>query len=262
MHNNKSDLSFVSNRIFDNELTIEVNRWPNSVDEPKGVLLIKKFIHVYENRGDFEASFNCHNNVICAPWYNEWCNEIRSVVKFYFRKTDDPRWWMFSGAVVNGGTGNFDPIILTADHCVRGTAEHSNWIIYFNFQSITCNTNTNGNDLMTITGVNLLSSEGSDGVSCPDIALMRLTENIPLQYNVFHSGWSRVNLTYPEDGICIHHPAGDVKKISFGEITNPLFNSCHKVTWNDGLTQGGSSGSPLFTNSRLITAVNSHGPSD
>lgn len=180
-------------------------------------MLIKKFIHVYENRDDFESSFNCHNNVICAPWYNDWCNQIRSVIKFYFRKADDPRWWMCSGAVVNGGNGNFDPIILTAEHCVRNTTEHANWIVYFNYQSITCNPSTNGNDLMTVTGVNLLSSDGSASVSCPDIALMRLRENIPLQYNVFHSGWSRLNLTYPQDGICIHHPAGDVKKISFGK---------------------------------------------
>ncbi|GDX50848.1 hypothetical protein LBMAG26_17070 [Bacteroidota bacterium] len=90
INNNKDDLSFVSNRIFDNELIIEVNRQPKSPNETKGVLLIKKFIHVYENRSDFEESFNCHNNVICAPWYNEWCNQIRSVVKFYFRKNEDP----------------------------------------------------------------------------------------------------------------------------------------------------------------------------
>jgi hypothetical protein len=262
INNNKPDLSFVSNRIFDNELIIEVNRRPKSSNETKGILLVKKFIHVYENRSDFEQSFNCHNNVICAPWYNEWCNQIRSVVKFYFRKIDDPHWWMCSGAIVNGGNGNFDPIILTAAHCVSNTTEHANWIVYFNYQSITCNPSTNGNDLMTVSGVNILSSDGSISVSCPDIALFRLRENIPLQYNVFHSGWSRSNLTYPQDGICIHHPAGDVKKISFGDITNPLFNDCHKVNWNSGLTQPGSSGSPLFTNSKLITGVNSHGPID
>ena len=115
---------------------------------------------------------------------------------------------------------------------------------------------------MTVTGVNLLNSDGSASVNCPDIALFRLRENIPIQYNVFHSGWSRLNLTYPQDGICIHHPRGDVKKIAFGQITNPLLSTCHKVTWNNGLTQPGSSGAPLFTNSRLITAVNSHGPND
>ena len=114
MHNNKPDLSFVSNRIFDNELIIEVNRRPKSVNEPKGILLVKKFIHVYENQNDFGLSFNCQNNVICAPWYNDWCNQIRSVVKFYYRKQNDPKWWRCSGAVINGGNGNFDPIILTA----------------------------------------------------------------------------------------------------------------------------------------------------
>lgn len=258
--NNKPDSTFISNRIMDSELVIEVNRKVSSHGSPKGILNIQKFIHVYEERDDFENSFNCHNNVICAPWYNDFCNEIRSVVKFYRRKVDDERWWMCSGAVVNNSNNDFDPLILTADHCVEDGRDFATWIVFFNFQSNVCDPSNNGNDLMIVTGTDVIASD--HGIGCPDIALMRLRQDIPIQYNVFFSGWSSLNLTYPQDGICIHHPRGDVKKISFGEITNPLFKTCHKVTWTDGTTEGGSSGAPLYTNSRLITAVNSHAPRD
>lgn len=258
MHNNKADSSFASNTIFDNEIIIEVNRRPKSSTEPKGTLKIKKFIHVFKNRDEFLDALNCNNNVICSPWYNDLCNEIRSVVKFYWHKEGLINWSMCSGAVINGGNGNFDPIILTAGHCVEGGTDHANWEFYFNFQSITCNPSTNGNDLMMIQGGNVLIKDGGLGPSCPDIALIRLRDNIPLQYNVFHSGWTRSNLSFPVDGTGIHHPAGDVKKISFGTITNPLSEQCYKVNWNNGLTEGGSSGSPLFA-SKQVVAVLSHG---
>jgi len=252
IHNNKPDSSFTGNAIFDSEMIIEVNKRPKSINEIKGILKVRKFIHVFKNRNEFGVSLNCNNNVICAPWYNDFCNQIRSVVKYYLHQEGFINWFICSGAVVNGGNGNFDPIILTAGHCIQNGTDHANWEIYFNFQSITCNPSSNGNDLMMMTGVNTLASDGGANNDCPDIAVMRLREPIPLQYNVFHSGWSRLNLTYPQDGVGIHHPRGDVKKISFGPITNPLFNSCLKVTWTNGLTELGSSGSPLFASKQVV----------
>jgi hypothetical protein len=50
----------------------------------------------------------------------------------------------------------------------------------------------------------------------------------------------------------IHHPAGDAKMYSLGSVTglstsidgkSPLY----RVVWNTGVTEGGSSGSALFT---------------
>jgi hypothetical protein len=259
IHNNKSDSTFASNTIFDKEIIIEVNRRPKNEAETKGILKIKKFLYVFLNRNEYMNSFNCHNNVICSPWYNNFCNEIRSVVKFYWHQEGTINWFMCSGAVINGGNGNFDPIILTAGHCVDRGTDHANWQFYFNFQSNSCNPSNNGNDLMMVTGANLLVQDGGGAVDCPDIAVLRLRETIPLQYSVFHSGWSRMNLSFPLDGTAIHHPSGDLKKISFGTVTNPPFNSCHKVNWTNGLVQPGSSGSPLFV-SKLIVSVASHQP--
>ncbi len=255
-NNNKSDKSFYSNRIHGGDMIIEINRPVNTAHLLKGNLFIKGFTYSYLRRNRFGLSLNCHENVICAPWYNEWCNQIRSVVKFLWEDVNEERWWC-SGAVVNNLNNNFDPLILTAWHCTENGSDHANWMFWFNFQSITCDPSTNGNDLMTVNGVDVLADD-HDNSGCPDITIIRLRQDIPLQYNVFYSGWNRrAWSSLPNDGrgIGIHHPAGDVKKISEGYRVNPLLSSCVKVNWTTGYTEGGSSGSPLFVTSKEIIGV-------
>ncbi|MGO4778705.1 serine protease, partial [Lysobacter sp. 2RAB21] len=68
-----------------------------------------------------------------------------------------------------------------------------------------------------------------------------------------YAGWSNALISANGTAIeGIHHPAGDVKKYSLGKITalsssidgkSPLY----KVQWSTGVTEGGSSGSGLFT---------------
>ncbi|MCC6684137.1 MAG: trypsin-like serine protease, partial [Bacteroidia bacterium] len=256
MHNNKPDLSFISNRIADKELIIEVNRRPKNQNNTRGDLIVGRFIHVFKNRDEFGSSLNCHVNVICSPWYNTWCNQIRSVIKL-LRHKENQGWYLCSGALINNLNYNFDPLILTANHCVDNGDDYANWVVFFNFQSITCSPSTNGNDLMTVSGVNVIATD-NDWSSCPDIALLRLRQSIPEQYNVFFSGWNRrawSSLPGDDRGIGIHHPAGDVKKISEGYRVNPLLSSCVKVNWTTGYTEGGSSGSPLFITSKEIIGV-------
>lgn len=264
VNNNKPDLSFISNSIDSNEVIIEVNRKIFDIPQAKGTLMIRKFVHVFKNRLRFQHSLDCHENVICAPWYNEWCNEIRSVVKFVYHRSEpvkDSGWYACSGVLLNNTNNNFDPIVLTADHCGNGGDEHENWIFYFNFQSITCNPSTNGNDLMTVTGVDVIAvDDGTFG--CPDMALMRLRQGIPLQYNAFFSSWNRgAYSSLPDDDIAvgIHHPSGDIKKFSQGERNNPLLSTCIRVNWDIGYTEGGSSGSPLFVSTREVVGVLSWG---
>jgi len=115
---------------------------------------------------------------------------------------------------------------------------------------------------MLITGADVLDFETSTGSGCPDIAIMRAHEAVPLQFNAFYSGWNRrAYSSLPDDDIAvgIHHPAGDIKKFSQGVRNNPLFSSCIRVNWNIGYTEGGSSGSPLFVSTREVVGVLSWG---
>ena len=95
--------------------------------------------------------------------------------------------------------------------------------------------------------------------------LLRLADTIPLYYEPYYNGWNRENAASPQ-GVTIHHPAGDIKKIS--TYTTPLISDqwggppgTHwKVFWTEtesgwGVTEQGSSGSPLFDNTGKLVGT-------
>ncbi|MDD4116161.1 MAG: T9SS type A sorting domain-containing protein [Massilibacteroides sp.] len=106
---------------------------------------------------------------------------------------------------------------------------------------------------------------------------MLLDQDIPESYNVYYNGWDRRN-TAPQSGVSIHHPSGDYKKIStytnkgehatwYGTDSVIGERSAH---WNvvftetengHGVTEGGSSGSPLFNQNHLVVGTLSGGSS-
>jgi hypothetical protein len=81
-----------------------------------------------------------------------------------------------------------------------------------------------------------------------------------LAYQPYFSGWNNSN-TPPTSSVSIHHPAGDIKKISFDDEAATAVQamgsteaaSSWSVQWNrNTTTEGGSSGSPLFDQNRRI----------
>ncbi len=117
----------------------------------------------------------------------------------------------------------------------------------FNYESTGCQ-NQNGPTNMTVSGSTLLANSATS-----DFALLELNESIPEDYNVFFSGWDVTGNT-PNTPVCIHHPSGDIKKITFDEDNASNAGSYWDVNnWEDGTTEPGSSGSPLFDgNSKRI----------
>jgi hypothetical protein len=91
----------------------------------------------------------------------------------------------------------------------------------------------------------------------------------PASYNVFYAGWN--NGTTPADSVtAIHHPSGDIKKCS--RASNPVTASSYDAgngtaqtwqigQWTDGVTESGSSGSPLFDQNKRIIGQLYGGPS-
>ncbi|NOZ47236.1 MAG: T9SS type A sorting domain-containing protein [Chlorobi bacterium] len=226
--------------------------------EPKAVygtgkISISKVIHAYKdffsilNKG-YGSSGSCNNNVNC-PVGDDWQNEKRSVVMILL--SSNTRWC--SGALINNAREDGTPYMLTANHCLGG---ENSWIIMFNYESPGCE-NQNGPTDQTIQYTTLLANNSSS-----DFALVQLSETPPSDYNVYYSGWSRVD-TVSEHSTAIHHPSGDIKKISFDynpsvsadyEPSPYLADSHWKIVdWDDGTTEPGSSGSPLFDqNHRII----------
>lgn len=155
-----------------------------------------------------------------------------------------------SGVMINNGKGDGRQLLLTANHCVF--TDLSNSIAGFNYERIECSSNANISNPQTAHGMKLLSRG-----STSDFALFEVIEKIPQNYNVFLSGWDAniPNLDNFDLFAGIHHPSGDVKKISIyngklqlGSWSEGPSKKYHLVIpkWSRGVTEPGSSGSPLF----------------
>jgi len=91
-----------------------------------------------------------------------------------------------------------------------------------------------------------------------DVLLVRLNNNPPS--GAVFGGWDANPVTVGSEIAVIHHPSGDVKKVSLGQVTGQGGSSLAsgqflKVGYTSGSTEGGSSGSALltFTGSEFVT---------
>ena len=154
-----------------------------------------------------------------------------------------------TGTLINNVKEDNTRYFLTATHCLtQAPDDPSTWMFIFNYKSPVCDPSENGLLGNSVFGAEIIASSGIS-----DFALLKLNQDLPVAYGIYYSGWYR-----PVDGIdetvSIHHPSGDVMKISkdfeppelsgyFGGAGEDYW----KVTdWDLGTTEGGSSGSALF----------------
>lgn len=200
------------------------------------------FFHPERGYGD---SGSCNNNVMCSEG-DAWESDIRSVAMILTAGGSR----LCTGALVNNVRQDLSPLFLTANHCLGG---NNSWIFMFNYQSPGC-ANQDGPTNMTVSGSSLLANH-----STSDFALLELNENPPENYNVHYAGWSAIDIA-PQQPVAIHHPSGDIKKISFdydAGISDGWSNNDGShwriADWEDGTTEPGSSGSPIFdSNHHLV----------
>lgn len=213
----------------------------------RGVLEIGQITHGYRDIFGYSkglgTSGSCNNNVVC-PEGNPWANEIRSVAIITVGGNG-----ICTGTLLNNCAEDGTPYFLTADHCLGG---QSTWVFRFNWDSPTCASTTNGPTNQTVSGSSLLASSAGS-----DVALLQLNSTPPSSYGVYYSGWDNSGNS-PSSQTAIHHPDGDVKKISFdtdpaGQATYGGAQCWRIFDWEDGTTEPGSSGSGLWDqNHRLI----------
>ncbi|MGB0423069.1 MAG: hypothetical protein ACPGED_02045, partial [Flavobacteriales bacterium] len=123
----------------------------------------------------------------------------------------------------------------------------------FNWQSTTCVGNNVGT-YQTVNGSAMLAQGAA-----ADYALLEINNGnqIPAAANAYFAGWDASGVN-PTSQVGIHHPSGDLKKISFdtdaaGTATYGGATCWRVFDWEDGTTEPGSSGSPLFDqNHRVI----------
>lgn len=197
-----------------------------------------------------------------------WDDQIRSVAMIVVGGSG-----ICTGALINNSCNDGTPYFLTANHCLGGGT--SNWLFRFNWDvpegnpgmscATTANTpnsfnNASNYDQTTVNGATVLVSGGQ-----ADHALL-LLDNLSVanatSWGLFYAGWDNSDVQNSVTEVTgIHHPAGDIKKICRADDNgNGIFhaNNAGAATWEidaweDGVTEPGSSGSPLFDqNGRII----------
>lgn len=197
----------------------------------------------YKELKDFGDAGSCNNNVVC-PEGDPWEAQIRSACMLL---TGNQRYC--SGAAINNTANDGTPYVLTANHCDPSATD----IFMFNYFSPNCSPSADGLTSDVVQGCTIRARNAGS-----DFCLVELASPFPAEYNVYLSGWSREDGA-PDTTVCIHHPSGDVKKITFNydgtEVANwgnPQANCWHIFDWEDGTTEPGSSGSPLYNSQHQI----------
>lgn len=217
------------------------------------------------------SSGGCNIDVNCPrnqpEWYNlSWQDQIRSVAMIVVNGSG-----VCTGALINNTCGNGTPYFLTANHCLRGNINRpNNWAFRFNWNSPVSNlgcANGTGQSAnpgppydQTAYGATLLV-HGTEADHCL-VQIDNMTLSDAQSWNAYYAGWNRNDT---ESGVTnavgIHHPRGDVKKICRAEGSNishntrgnPAASVWFISSWTEGVTESGSSGSPLFDqNGRII----------
>ena len=210
------------------------------------------------DRGFGDAGF-CEVLVNC-PEGDDWQNEKRGVARVLVREGSSLFWC--SGSLINNTKNDGEPYFLTADHCGQDASEadFSKWVFYFNFESKDCEFPVSEPVHQSLSGAKLIASSQQGTSTGSDFKLLLLFNSVPKNYHPYYNGWNRTG-EISQSAVGIHHPEGDLKMISNAD--NPLVSTRYndpspdpsgkfwKVIWSKtesghGVTEGGSSGSPLF----------------
>ncbi|MBR4307354.1 MAG: trypsin-like peptidase domain-containing protein, partial [Bacteroidaceae bacterium] len=267
--NNKGDRcqprGFATRNIYTSNMILEYFQ-PKETDID-AIISIEYIVHGYKyinrsnsspyNAGDCTVNVNCDKGL---DWQDEK-NAIAMVAVENYRYC--------TGSLLN--TTNFSqaPLFLTANHCIYDLKDAEmdpnldQTIFYWNYETTGC-LNDSLNPIYTTSSATVLANN-----SLGDFALLRLSEDpkeLP-DYTPYYLGWDATGQA-GEPGVCIHHPQGDVKKISIvavqpypatyiGTAVDEYMDHWCITAWESiqnrlSIVQRGSSGSPLLNASHKV----------
>ncbi|MDH5822138.1 pre-peptidase C-terminal domain-containing protein [Luteimonas sp. RD2P54] len=196
-------------------------------------------------------SGSCNIDVVC-PAGDEWRDQIPAVGAYSRFGT-----FYCSGSLVNNTANDQKMYFLTAHHCGMGTADAAaSIVVYWNYENSYCR--TPGSAESGQEGDGSLDQNQTGAVpratwSTSDFTLLELDDPADPAFALYWAGWDRRDTSF--DGATgIHHPRVAEKRITHS--SNPLEISGYfgagtdhlHVFWDQpGTTEGGSSGSPLYS---------------
>lgn len=176
----------------------------------------------------------CETDVVCRS--SGWEDPIDAVLRVLSGG------FLCSGALVNSTAADGTQLFLSAEHC----GDLDNAVFYFNYQRSICGAGSAPANQTVQGSLELARS------TAWDVQLVRLTEPIPDAFDAYLAGWDRGGAV-PTSTTTIHHPGGGPKKISVDEDPPRRQGTRWRILqWDVGVTEPGSSGSPLFSPEGLV----------
>ncbi len=256
--NNKGDREhlrgFATGLVFGGDVILEYYQ-PKNI-RADAIISIEYVVHGYRyikiDKNGFDTSGCCMVNINCEEGQN-WQNEKKAVAMILVNGER-----VCTGSLINTTSLNQAPLFLTACHCLNDTLNEdalSNtdltyYTFYWNYEAPGCLNDSIDPLPCSTSGATLLANN-----HFVDFALLSLTED-PINisnYIPYYLGWDRSGDS-GAPGVGIHHPHGDIKKISTvaSEPVTASNTYFWSVSWKStlnghGTTEDGSSGSPLLT---------------
>jgi len=248
-------------------------RWLATIQGEEAILMVRTasaeipairltgYCHIFLPLIDVTKELGCNIDIACES--AAAILEASSGTGILFA-TDSTGGWFCSGTLVNNGlTAELEPFFLTANHCICNHAQTQSMEVYWDYRSSACGVNDapDRDTLPRSNGDALLATNPE-----LDATLLRLDTVPDGIYGRTYLGWDANLLQVDDPILAIHYPSATHMRISKGLVIG--IDSAQggrekqiNVHWDEGVTEGGSSGSCLLlaANNR-ITGMLSQGP--
>ena len=265
-HNNRPSRKFATGLVHSESVVLEYYE-PAEV-AGQGSISISQVAHGYrsfagyEKYGQAEGLGNggsCQVNINCPEGAN-WQVEKKAVARIIINGIET-----CTGTLINNVANNCTPYFLTAQHCIDGSYDAvtnpniSGAVFYWNYERSGCD-NTGSVPNETTAGATVVANAApvSGFSSATDFALFELTEDPSSVYDVYVAGFDASG-SPGTNGVGIHHPGLDAKKIATHTTTPPsvVNDNYWRIYWDatangHSVTEGGSSGSGLFNSDKRL----------
>jgi lysyl endopeptidase len=230
---------------------------PPEVDPSAISFSVTAVSHLYRSPIYRPKSTGCEPEVAC---YSAWMDDAEGIAEMDFM--DSGTEYICTGCLLNdtvsSSTINY---FLTANHCIGNQTVASTLQLFWFFEASTCHGVVPDISSVPHTSGGATFLEGINDQAGSDFTLLRLHQSPP--DGVTYLGWT-TTLPSSETLTCIQHPEGLDKRISFGHKTDPGvgWEDFTGVRWGTGVTEPGSSGSPLLNANHQVIGQLYGGTSD
>ena len=243
--------------VLGDDVIIEVQLPRSEVND--FALAVSEVNHDFMGINSLLTTSACHIDVTCGaadgyPQIEAYRDQIQGVAMYTLEGIRQ-----CSGVLINNTNQDCRPFFLTANHCEISTGNAASIVAYWNYQNSSCRdlgsaeseADGDGDLVVFNIGAQLLAKTPKT-----DVSLIEFDNRVPDNANAFFAGWNRTD-ELPSKVVGIHHPRSMEKRISFlSQATtfagdgnaNPVENGNFLIVpdWDLGITEVGSSGSPLF----------------